>query len=108
MGLLPSVQGLGLGGFVARVPSEQLHVGANPSEHMGPLAKAEATTRGRRRRWSILLICWRDQLSGGECGGENPRADYIEELNQRPPDVTKVYSGGSFWNMFYVSKLKTT
>ena len=48
VGLLPSVQGLGLGGLVARVPSEQVHVGATPSEQTGPLAKAEASMRARR------------------------------------------------------------
>ena len=48
VGLLPSVQGLGLGGFVTRVPSEQGHIGAAPSEHIGPLAKAEASMRVKR------------------------------------------------------------
>ena len=42
--MLPSAQGLGFGGFVARVPSEQVHVGAIPSEQIGPLARAETNS----------------------------------------------------------------
>ena len=68
MGLLPSAQGLGLGGFVARVPSEQVHVGATPSEHMGPLAKAEASMRVKRS-WGSILTCGELNLCAGRQEG---------------------------------------
>ena len=68
VGLLPSAQGLGLGGFVARVPSEQVHDGATPSEHMGPLAKAEASMRVKRS-WGSILAYGELHLCAGSRAG---------------------------------------
>ena len=73
MGRLPSEQGLvgfgGFGGFVARDPSEHVHVGAAPSEHVGRRAMAEeAKRRERRRLWNSMalgllynLFGWREE-----------------------------------------------
>ena len=67
MGRLPSEQEFGFGGFVARDPSEHVHVGEAPSEHIGRRAMAEVKRRERRRLWSSMalgllnnLICWRE------------------------------------------------
>ena len=63
MGRLPSEQGLvGFGGFVARDPSEHLHVGEAPSEHVGRRAMAEDKRRERRRLWSSMALGLLDNL----------------------------------------------
>ena len=57
MGRLPSEQGLGFGGFVARDPSEHVHVGEAPSEQVGRRAMVEeAKRRERRRLWSSMTV----------------------------------------------------
>ena len=59
------MQGLGLGGLVARVPSEQLQVGATPSEQMGPLlARADPSMRVSMSSWWSILAFGQSKLSG--------------------------------------------
>ena len=65
MGRLPSEQGLGFGGFVARDPSEQVHVGEAPSEHVGRRAMAEVKRRERRRLWSSMALGLLNNLERG-------------------------------------------
>ena len=64
MGRLPSEQLLGFGGFVARDPSEHVHVGEAPSEQVGRRAIVEDKRRERRRLWSSMALGLLNNLFG--------------------------------------------
>ena len=65
MGTLPSEQGFGFGGFVARDPSEHVHVGEAPSEQVGRRAIVEDKRRERRRLWSSMALGLLNNLERG-------------------------------------------